>query len=103
MSFSVPSHSALLLVDIQYDFLPGGALAITDGEKILPVVYDLLDTRSNEFELIVASLDWHPRGHVLCVHSFQAAVYKYRRAKAWFNRQGCADAMARSLRPKHKG
>ncbi|KAG8914943.1 Cysteine hydrolase [Tulasnella sp. 408] len=45
--------TALMLVDIQYDFLPGGALAVTDGDKILPVVYDLLDRF--DWDLVVAS------------------------------------------------
>ncbi|KIO32810.1 hypothetical protein M407DRAFT_241266 [Tulasnella calospora MUT 4182] len=54
--------TALMLVDIQYDFLPGGALAVTDGDKILPVVYDLLDRF--DWDLVVASADDHPKGHV---------------------------------------
>ncbi|KAG8989798.1 hypothetical protein FRB90_002058 [Tulasnella sp. 427] len=45
--------TGLILVDIQYDFLPGGALAVTDGDKILPVVYDLLERF--EWDLVVAS------------------------------------------------
>ncbi|KAG8931471.1 hypothetical protein FRC01_001251 [Tulasnella sp. 417] len=45
--------TALMLVDIQYDFLPGGALAVTDGDKILPVVYGLLDRF--DWDLVVAS------------------------------------------------
>ncbi|KZW04232.1 Isochorismatase hydrolase [Exidia glandulosa HHB12029] len=54
--------SCLLLVDIQNDFLPGGALAVGDGDKILPTVYSLVE--SGEFDLIVASKDYHPEGHV---------------------------------------
>lgn len=51
---------ALLLVDIQNDFLPGGALAVKEGNAILPVVNHLLD---KPFDVIVASKDWHPRDH----------------------------------------
>lgn len=47
---------ALLIVDLQNDFLPGGALPAPDGEKIIPVVNRLQD----HFELILASRDWHP-------------------------------------------
>ena len=49
----------LLLVDIQNDFLPGGALAVPDGDKILPVVNALLP----RYDLIVATQDWHPPDH----------------------------------------
>lgn len=52
--------SALILVDIQNDFLPGGALAVPEGDKILPVIDQLLQC---SFDLIVASQDWHPQQH----------------------------------------
>lgn len=51
---------ALILVDVQNDFLPGGALAVNGGDEILPVVNRLLDL---PFDLIVASRDWHPPNH----------------------------------------
>lgn len=50
---------ALLIVDVQNDFLPGGALAAPQGDKIIPVINKLID--SNNFDFIVASKDWHPR------------------------------------------
>lgn len=50
---------ALLLIDIQPDFLPGGALAVPDGNVIIPVVNRLQE----RFELVVATQDWHPAGH----------------------------------------
>jgi nicotinamidase/pyrazinamidase len=49
----------LILVDIQNDFLPGGALAVPGGDEIVPVVNALLPA----FDLIVATQDWHPRDH----------------------------------------
>jgi len=49
----------LVLADIQNDFLPGGALAVPDGDKIIPVVNEL----QNYFELVVATQDWHPANH----------------------------------------
>lgn len=52
--------TALILVDIQNDFLPGGALAVPDGNKILPVIDKLLE---RPFDLIIASQDWHPEKH----------------------------------------
>ncbi len=51
--------TALVLVDIQNDFLPGGALAVPEGDQIIPIVNSLLP----RFELIVATQDWHPPGH----------------------------------------
>lgn len=50
---------ALILVDIQPDFLPGGALAIAGGDGIIPVVNSLMPL----FPLVVATQDWHPQGH----------------------------------------
>jgi len=50
---------ALLIVDIQYDFLEGGALAVPDGNQIIPVVNKLQD----KFDLVVATQDWHPSNH----------------------------------------
>ncbi len=50
---------ALILVDIQNDFCPGGALAVADGDKIVPVVNEL----QKHFPLVVLTQDWHPPGH----------------------------------------
>lgn len=49
----------LILVDIQNDFLPGGALPVTDGDTIIPIVNALLP----EFDHIIATQDFHPAGH----------------------------------------
>ncbi|MDX1649953.1 MAG: bifunctional nicotinamidase/pyrazinamidase, partial [Myxococcota bacterium] len=51
---------ALLLVDIQRDFLPGGALAVPEGDAVVPVANRL----AARFPLVVATQDWHPEGHV---------------------------------------
>jgi nicotinamidase/pyrazinamidase len=49
----------LLLIDIQNDFMPGGALAVARGDEIIPVINDLMPS----FDLIVATQDWHPADH----------------------------------------
>jgi nicotinamidase/pyrazinamidase len=54
--------SALLLVDIQNDFCPGGALPVTEGDLIVPAVNRLMQMQF--FHKIVATKDWHPPGHV---------------------------------------
>jgi len=51
--------SALIIVDMQYDFLPGGALATRGGDELPPLINQLQD----KFDLIVATQDWHPPGH----------------------------------------
>ncbi len=50
---------ALLLIDIQNDFMPGGALAVKEGDQIIPVVNALQE----KFELVIATQDWHPQNH----------------------------------------
>jgi len=50
---------ALILVDIQNDFLPGGALAVPDGDKVIPAANNLQPL----FPLVVATQDWHPANH----------------------------------------
>ncbi len=50
---------ALIVVDIQNDFIPGGALAVPGGDEVIPLVNRL----QARFELIVATRDWHPSDH----------------------------------------
>ena len=50
---------ALLLIDVQNDFVPGGALAVPGGADIIPLLNDLQPC----FDLVVATQDWHPAGH----------------------------------------
>jgi len=50
----------LLLVDLQNDFLPGGALAVPDGDAVIPVANRLMPA----FSLVVATQDWHPPDHL---------------------------------------
>lgn len=50
---------ALILVDIQNDFLPGGALAVPEGDAVIPVANRLQQV----FPLVVATQDWHPADH----------------------------------------
>jgi nicotinamidase/pyrazinamidase len=48
---------ALLVVDVQNDFCPGGALAVPEGDKVVPVINRLMPF----FALVIASKDWHPK------------------------------------------
>ena len=47
---------ALLIVDVQHDFCPGGALAVKDGDKVVPVINSLME----RFDMVISSQDWHP-------------------------------------------
>ncbi|HET7715640.1 MAG TPA: bifunctional nicotinamidase/pyrazinamidase [Bauldia sp.] len=59
-------HDVLLVVDIQNDFCPGGALAVPRGDEVVPLVNRL----AKSFSHVVLTQDWHPAGH----HSF-ASTY----------------------------
>ncbi|MDX1374221.1 MAG: bifunctional nicotinamidase/pyrazinamidase [Burkholderiales bacterium] len=53
------SDSCLIMVDIQNDFMPGGALAVPRGDEVVPVVNRI----APQFHWVVAAQDWHPPGH----------------------------------------
>ncbi len=55
---------ALLVVDVQNDFCPGGALAVPDGDAVIPVLNDWIEAAVAAGVPIYASRDWHPQGHV---------------------------------------
>ena len=51
--------NALILVDLQNDFLPGGALAVPNGDAVISVANELMPL----FYMIIATQDWHPENH----------------------------------------
>jgi nicotinamidase/pyrazinamidase len=52
---------ALLIIDFQNDFTPGGALAVPEGDAIAPKINEL--AASGDYDLVVATRDWHPADH----------------------------------------
>jgi nicotinamidase/pyrazinamidase len=50
---------ALIVVDVQNDFCPGGSLAVQEGDQVVPIINDLLP----KFDLIIFTKDWHPPRH----------------------------------------
>ena len=52
--------NALLIIDVQNDFIPGGSLSVPGGDEIVPIINGLM----NRFELVVATQDWHPKNHM---------------------------------------
>ena len=57
---AVEPRDVLLVIDVQNDFLPGGALAVPRGDEVLPLVNRLMRT----FDHVVVTQDWHPAGHI---------------------------------------
>lgn len=51
--------NALLLIDLQNDFMPGGSLQVENGDKIVPIANRL----QKQFDLVIATQDWHPKDH----------------------------------------
>src|SRR5277367_7186042 len=66
---SIDSRDVLLAIDLQADFMPGGALAVDGGDEIVPLVNQL----SNRFEHVVISQDWHPADHASFAASHEGA------------------------------
>ncbi|MBX6327076.1 MAG: bifunctional nicotinamidase/pyrazinamidase [Pseudolabrys sp.] len=54
------ASSALIVVDVQNSFLPGGSLAVKDGDEVVPVI----NRMAAHFENVVLTQDWHPAGHI---------------------------------------
>jgi len=61
LSVNITLMKALIVVDLNRDFFPGGALAVTDADTILPVVNSLI--ADDQYGVVAATQDWHPAGH----------------------------------------
>jgi nicotinamidase/pyrazinamidase len=55
----IVDHDVLLVIDVQNDFCPGGALAVPQGDEVVPVINRLAPSFAN----VVVTQDWHPAGH----------------------------------------
>ena len=55
---------ALIIVDVQNDFCPGGALPVPEGDRVVPVLNRWIDAARAGGAVVAASRDWHPAGHV---------------------------------------
>ena len=62
---------ALIIIDMQNDFCPGGALAVKDGEKII----EPINGAQEEFDTIILTQDWHPKDHSSFASNNSAEVY----------------------------
>lgn len=54
-----PASEALVVIDVQNDFCPGGALAVADGDQIISRINGLMD----DFQTVLLTQDWHPENH----------------------------------------
>jgi nicotinamidase/pyrazinamidase len=66
---SINSDDVLLVIDLQADFMPGGALAVGGGHEVVPLVNQL----ASRFENVVVTQDWHPRGHASFASTHEGA------------------------------
>ena len=62
---------ALIVIDMQNDFCPGGALAVTGGDEIVSPINQIMD----EFDAIILTQDWHPAGHSSFASSHDASAF----------------------------
>jgi nicotinamidase/pyrazinamidase len=65
-----PATHALIVIDVQNDFCPGGALAVAGGDEIVAPINTLMDT----FAAVVLTQDWHPKGHSSFASSHSGAT-----------------------------
>jgi nicotinamidase/pyrazinamidase len=61
------SNNALIIVDVQNDFLPGGALGVPEGDKVIDPILGLVN--SQFYHHVLASRDWHPLNHMSFVEN----------------------------------
>jgi nicotinamidase/pyrazinamidase len=66
---SIDSQDVLLAIDLQADFMPGGALAVDRGDEIVPLVNRL----ASRFEQVVVTQDWHPPAHASFASTHEGA------------------------------
>src|SRR5690348_14781636 len=57
-------RDALVIVDVQNDFCPGGALPIEEGDKVVPILNRWIDAAVSQQVSVYASRDWHPADHI---------------------------------------
>jgi nicotinamidase/pyrazinamidase len=62
-SIVLSERDVLLIVDVQRDFLPGGALAVPQGDAVVPVINAYIELARRHDMPVYASRDWHPRNH----------------------------------------
>ena len=67
----ITSTDAFLIIDLQHDFMPGGALAVTGGDEIIAPIAAL----GARFEHVILTQDWHPPGHISFASTHKAPAF----------------------------
>ena len=86
MRIKVSRKDALIVVDVQNDFMPWGALPVPDGDKVIPMLNEYISIFTKSGAFVVASRDWHPPNHssfkpyggiwpVHCVRNTEGAMF----------------------------
>lgn len=70
---------ALIIVDLQNDFLPGGALGIKEGDTIIPFINQL----QTQFDLVLATKDWHPENHISFGKAGETKIIQGKKQELW--------------------
>lgn len=60
MTIEISPRDLLVVVDVQHDFLPGGSLAVADGDAVVP----LINALARRFTNVICTQDWHPADHI---------------------------------------
>jgi nicotinamidase/pyrazinamidase len=74
-AIAIDDNDVLLVIDLQADFMPGGALAVEDGDSIVPLVNAL----TRRFAHVVVTQDWHPAGHASFASTHEATPFETKR------------------------
>jgi nicotinamidase/pyrazinamidase len=86
LDLNIDNKDALIIADIQIDFLPGGALPIKEGDQIIPAINEYAKMFNKANAKVIASRDWHPPKHISfteqggpwpshCVHDTEGAKF----------------------------
>lgn len=81
----ITSQDVLIVIDVQNDFCPGGALAVANGDAVIDVIHQV----ATQFEHIVLTQDWHPAGHTSFAsahagkHAFETIELSYGTQTLW--------------------
>ena len=67
----ITSTDAFLIIDLQHDFMPGGALAVTGGDEIIAPIAAL----AARFEHVILTQDWHPPGHISFASTHEKPIF----------------------------
>ena len=62
-NITINSNDSLLIIDMQYDFMPGGALPVEEGDQIIEEINSVAEIFKSNNGIIVLTQDWHPKNH----------------------------------------